>query len=494
MGNEQKGSVNLKSKNNSWIKFDEDDKKDLMKFYNFFYNKEKKIFNYNKFIENTFLILHQKIKTNLINFLQSFYNLKQIKKNINNNNFDLQDFFSIAYLITKINTDSNEENYFKKNTFFILYDIYKGKVNLHKENYDINDLINIFNFITLLYFNKYSNKNKNLSFSEDKFDDDYNKEFKIFLLENLKNSDDLNESFENNEINYNLIENFVSEKLYNLDSFLKHYFNGIFFNKLNDEYYENLSPFPIFNSPPSTISIYEFFYYCLSNPQISSKKFAFKLFDTKIAGYNLSDLIYSFLGFTGPVSIFIQHFPKDTKREVILGMFLNSNFKECYEKFCGDDLSNIFFITPRIIKYNCNGDNKNNILYIQSKSQKFSSKRPGIGMGNRNGEIRFWLDSQELFSKSYFNKYDEVFEEGSPFKEMKEILNIGNIEVFGFGDEDTLNDLIKKQDRDKALSDKMKKVDKSAFVNNEFDKEMFFSKTFAHRNDVDERANSKKES
>jgi hypothetical protein len=115
-------------------------------------------------------------------------------------------------------------------------------------------------------------------------------------------------------------------------------------------------------------------------------------------------------------------------------------------------------------------------------------------MGNRNGEIRFWLDSQELFSKSYFNKYDEVFEEGSPFKEMKEILNIGNIEVFGFGDEDTLNDLIKKQDRDKALSDKMKKVDKSAFVNNEFDKEMFFSKTFAHRNDVDERANSKKES
>ena len=85
MGNEQKG--NLKSKNN-FYKFDEDDKRDLMKYYNIFYNKEKKIFNYNKFIENTFLILHQKIKTNLIDFLQSFYNLKQIKKNINNN-FDL---------------------------------------------------------------------------------------------------------------------------------------------------------------------------------------------------------------------------------------------------------------------------------------------------------------------------------------------------------------------------------------------------------------------
>ena len=480
MGNEQKSSKK------NCFKFDEDDKKDLMKYFNVFYNKEKKMFNYKKFIENTFLILHKKI--NLINFLQSFYNYKQIKKNLNNNNFDLQDFFSIAFILTKINTDSNEENYFKKNTFFILFDIYKGKINSHKEKIEINDLINIFNFITLLYFNKYSNKN--LSFSEEKFDDHYNNEFKLFLLENLKNSDDLNENNEKFEINYNLINNFVSEKLYNLESFLKHYFNGIFLNKLNDEYYENLSPFPIFNSPPSTISIYEFFYYVLSNPQISSKKFAFKLFDTKLAGYNLSDLIYSFLGFTGPVSIFIQHFPKHSKNDVILGMFLNSNFKECYEKFCGDDLSHIFFITPRLIKYNCKENN--NILYIQSKSQKFSNKRAGIGMGNRNGEMRIWLDSQELFSKSYFNKYDDVFEEGSPFNEMKEILNIGNIEVFGFGDEETLNDLIKKQERDKNLSEKMKKVDKSAFVNNEFDKEMFFSKTFAHRNDVDERA--KKES
>ena len=198
MGNEQKSSKK------NCFKFDEDDKKDLMKYFNVFYNKEKKMFNYKKFIENTFLILHKKI--NLINFLQSFYNYKQIKKNLNNNNFDLQDFFSIAFILTKINTDSNEENYFKKNTFFILFDIYKGKINSHKEKFEINDLINIFNFITLLYFNKYSNKN--LSFSEEKFDENYNKEFKLFLLENLKNSDDLNENNEKFEINYDLFMNF----------------------------------------------------------------------------------------------------------------------------------------------------------------------------------------------------------------------------------------------------------------------------------------------
>jgi hypothetical protein len=46
---------------------------------------------------------------------------------------------------------------------------------------------------------------------------------------------------------------------------------------------------------------------------------------------------------------------------------------------------------------------------------------------------------------------------------------------------------MKKQERDQVIIDKMKKVDKSAFANNEFDREMFLSKTFSHRQVVDER-------
>lgn len=45
---------------------------------------------------------------------------------------------------------------------------------------------------------------------------------------------------------------------------------------------------------------------------------------------------------------------------------------------------------------------------------------------------------------------------------------------------------MKKQQKDKQISDKMKKVDKSAFANNEFDKEMFFGKTFGHNEYVDQ--------
>ena len=47
---------------------------------------------------------------------------------------------------------------------------------------------------------------------------------------------------------------------------------------------------------------------------------------------------------------------------------------------------------------------------------------------------------------------------------------------------------MKKQQKDKVISDKMKKVDKAAFADNDFDKEMFFGKTFQHQNIVDSRA------
>lgn len=40
--------------------------------------------------------------------------------------------------------------------------------------------------------------------------------------------------------------------------------------------------------------------------------------------------------------------------------------------------------------------------------------------------------------------------------------------------------LMKKQSRDKDISDKMKKIDKAHFATNEFDKEMFLSNTFSH--------------
>jgi hypothetical protein len=56
-----------------------------------------------------------------------------------------------------------------------------------------------------------------------------------------------------------------------------------------------------------------------------------------------------------------------------------------------------------------------------------------------------------------------------------------NIEVYGFGNEDTYESLIKKQNKDKVICEKMKKVDKAKLVESDFDKEMFFDNKFGNQ-------------
>ena len=193
-----------------------------------------------------------------------------------------------------------------------------------------------------------------------------------------------------------------------MDGFIISYFSTYLFNLENDPNNENMTAFPIFNEPPSTLSITKFFFYCLSNTLISSKHYAFKLYDCKVNGYNLSNLVYSFLGFTGPIIILVQHHDKSSDNFITFGMFINKNFKECFSNSCGDDLSHIAIIGDKLEILKTVGDDHEHYCFISSKNQKFQKHNPGIGMGYSHGQIRFWLDSNELFSKSYFGKYDDV--------------------------------------------------------------------------------------
>ena len=501
MGNKgQKGHVEMKE-TSSWLQLNESERNEIINYFNKFVNENDKVFNIDCCLKDSFMILSDVVKGNLISFLNSYYEYKHMKRQLQQNEqFEIADLIVLGHVLMKANSDYDDEIYYHKNTFLILYDIIKGKVKSYEDNKNdihIDDLLLLFNFTTMIYFNKYTSRSTKMKndIEHNPFTDEFNTEMRTFIYSNIIPQNEINTS-QTQQITLDLLIEFIDNKLYALDGFLRTHFQSHFFNKitsLDDSLYIN--PFPLFNDPPSTISNYQFFYYCLTNTNISSHPYAFKLYDCKVQGYNLPNLIYSFMGFTGPIIILTQHYDDKNDKIISLGMYINSNFKECYEKFCGDDLSHIFTFEPKLTIYKSTGDDKDNYCFIASKSQKFSKSKPGIGMGYRSGEIRFWLDATELFSKSHFCKYDNVFEEGTPFNgELKEMLNIGNIEVFGFGDEDALESLMKKQERDKNVIDKMKKVDKSAFVNNEFDKEMFFGKTFSHRQNVDERgADVKKE-
>ena len=499
MGNEILGEKKAKQKiprsltiKADWIKLSDKEKQGIGDYAKQFISHNK-IFILNNFLSFVFPIISHNIRTHLFPFLNSYYSRVNSKRILTENSkIELIDLMTLTQILLKSPMDYDENIYYHKKIILILYDIANGEVLFHeknKDNLDIDILLKIFNFTIFCYFKKYAKKSSTLKISPDEtFTEDMNKDIKNFLICNIFNSYEMTEELSKKNITVDLLNDFIDNKLPAIEGFIKNYLNTCLLNLENDITNENMTCFPLFNEPPCTLPTYKFFFFCLSNTNISSKHYAFKLYDCKINGYNLSNLVYSFLGFSGPIIILIQHYNKKTKNYITLGMFLNSNFKECFSTFCGDDLCQIVIIGNKLEIFKTVGEDKNHYCYISSKNQKFQTHVPGIGMGFTRGEIRFWLDANELFSKSYFGQYDDVYEEGSPFEDMEEKLDIANLEVFGFGDDDTLKELMKKQERDQVIINKMKKVDKSAFVNNDFDREMFFSRTFSHRQDVDEKA------
>ena len=495
MGNE--GSKSNSKKSNlkaSWIKLSDKEKQGVISYTKKYIDqKNNNNFKSENFFSNVFTYISNEVSLNIKKYLNSFYNHIKAKRLLTlEKNLEIVDIMTLAQILIKSSLDSDEDIYYHKSIILILYDIINGELfywQKNKDNLDIEKITKIFNFIILIYFNKYAKKSSTLKFdSKEIFNSEFNSNIKEFILCNILNKYKLSQEDFNIKITAEQLTEFQEKKLFYLDGFTISYFSTVLFNLENDPNNENMTSFPIFNEPPSTLSIYKFFFYCLSNSIISSKHYAFKLYDCKTNGYNLSNLVYSFLGFTGPIIILVQHHDKVNDNFITFGMFINSNFKECFGNFCGDDLSHILILGDKMETLKTVGDDHEHYCYISSKNQKFQKMQPGIGMGYSHGQIRFWLDANELFSKSYFGKYDDVYEEGSPFEEMEEKLEICNLEVYGFGDDDTLKDLVKKQERDMVIIDKMKKVDKSAFANNEFDREMFLSKSFSHRQVVDERA------
>ena len=495
MGNEGEAKSSKKSNTKAnWIKLSDTEKQGVISYTKKYLDQtNNNKFKSDNFFKNVFTYISKEISSNINQYLNSFYTEKKVKRKINTEqSLEIVDLMTLAQILTKSYLDSDESIYYHKSIVLILYDMINGELfswEKNKDDLNIETITKIFNFVILIYFNKYAKKSSTLNFNtKEIFTPEFTSNIKEFILCNILNKYKLSQDDFTIKINLEQLNDFIEKKLFSLDGFVISYFSTVLFNLEQDPNNENMTSFPIFNDPPSTLSIAKFFFYCLSNSIISSKHYAFKLYDCKVNGYNLSNLVYSFLGFTGPIIILVQHHDKVKDDFITFGMFMNKNFKECFSNYCGDDLSHILILGDKMEILKTVGDDHEHYCYISSKNQKFQKMQPGIGMGYSHGQIRFWLDANELFSKSYFGKYDDVYEEGSPFEEMEEKLEICNLEVYGFGDDDTLKDLIKKQERDKTIIDKMKKVDKSAFANNEFDREMFLSKSFSHRQVVDERA------
>ena len=377
--------------------FDEEESLNINKLFDVYsINKSLEIIRFQK---NIFFNLSIK-PIELLNGIYSFRKLPNIKS------ISHDDFVYLAFLTTKINQTSDDSFnfYYRKSTFHILYDLITGKFGACEEKINIESIIEILSFAVDI-FN---------SVQKEKYEFNRTNYSEIIKL-NIENYTDKKVS-----ITFNDIKELTDNIFYNLEAYLKQYFLHVF---LKD--FKNLQftfALPIYTAKSSFLSIDQYFHFLLLNPHVYAKPNAFKLFDCSKSGFNIPDMIYSFLGFGGPIGIFIEHYEKSTQQKYVFGVFLNSNFKENYEAFCGDDLTFLFSINPKLEIYKYSGPNKK-ILFLCRRGQNFSKMIPGIGnyfllyvgVGFIMEGHKLWLDANDLFKKSYFKKYDESFDSGTPF-------------------------------------------------------------------------------
>ena len=265
MGNESGSSKSSGGKNlskASWIKFTDKEKQGINAFYQKFVNQKTKEFNQDKLISKIFTYISKEISSNIIKYLNSFY--QEIKSQRKVDKLELIDIMTLAHILIKSHLDFDENIYYHKSLILILYDIINGEIYYYeknKENLDIDLIIKIFNFVILIYFNKYAKKSSTLVINaKELFNNEFNSNIKEFLLCNILNKYKLTQEDFNTKITPDQINEFIDKKLNSLDGFIISYFNTLFLNLENDPNNENMTSFPIFNEPPSTLSITKFFF------------------------------------------------------------------------------------------------------------------------------------------------------------------------------------------------------------------------------------------
>lgn len=359
-------------------------------------------FDINKISHKTFL--HLPIaKTKISNFLSKYYESIGMSRVID---YSFEDYMTFVYLLTKARDNPDDTVFYQKNVFFVLYDILTDQFNsFQNKEYDYDIIFNIFEYVIHIYIDRNESKIDLINLYEPK-------KLDIYLMANM------NINYKSYKIDNSNLKTFL-DLLPNLDIFIKNYLKSILYSY---EYGSKL--LPSLQEKSSFLYLHELIFYILSNENLANKKFAFKFFDSSIDGFSSATMIHSCTGFEGSVAIIIKHFDKEELKEYIFGGTLNSNIKECYgAQHCGDEKSYLFSLSPRLAKYRVI-DNYNKIAYLNTHALQSLYKIAGIGFGNYKHNFRMWIDFADIFKKSYFMKFDDVFEEGSPFDEVEKFLNV----------------------------------------------------------------------
>ena len=232
MGNEGGGKSSSKKSNSKapWIKLSDKEKQGVISYAKKYIDQtNNNKFKSEKFFQTVFTYLSNEISTNIIKYLNSFYSeIKAQRQLQQGQNLEIVDIMTLAQILIKSYLDFDENIYYHKSIVLILYDMINGELFYHeknKENLNMDIITKIFNFVILIYFNKYAKKSSTLKFDmKETFNQEFNSNIKEFILCNILNKYKLSQDDFTSKITVAQLSEFLEKKLFALDGFVISYF------------------------------------------------------------------------------------------------------------------------------------------------------------------------------------------------------------------------------------------------------------------------------
>jgi hypothetical protein len=165
----------------------------------------------------------------------------------------------------------------------------------------------------------------------------------------------------------------------------------------------------------------------------------------------------------------------------LFGIYCRRNsWEETLDKF--DETAReciIFQLYPQLRIRRVNQRGSSNCVYLNVSNPNHPI---GLGFGGQESAFRFFIDGNDVCSIKSMN-FDATFEPGQVLTCLNGIEGVIetralSMEVYGFGGSEALDVLQSRKVAEQDIRMSRKKVDRLRMVQNEFNKEMFFSKTF----------------
>jgi hypothetical protein len=157
-------------------------------------------------------------------------------------------------------------------------------------------------------------------------------------------------------------------------------------------------------------------------------------------------------------------------------MYCDTEWREA-TKFYGSNACFLFRLEQYFNIYRTSANDTTNYMYLNTKGVALPR---GIGMGGDTNSFRLFLN-EDFDDSCYTTPKCLSFEPGR--LTTRNQFSVEAVEVWGCGGVDSTQRQREYRKDTAAMLDKMRKVDKAAFMGSEFDRNFLLSKTFGHGTD-----------